>query len=100
MVEDGNGVMRLLNGCRQMLKATFLGPELQASDFLRSAAELGVDPIADAALEVLLLIVGDELQAAGFTNAVFVGAVVLEVTPLPIAAGKNDALEVAHVSKS
>jgi hypothetical protein len=100
MVEDGNGILRLLDRGWQILEAIFLGPELQASDFLLSATELGVDLVADAALEGLLLVEGDELQTAGFTNAVLMGAVVLEVSPLPITAGENDAFEVAHVSKS
>src|SRR5580698_8380410 len=99
MVEDANGVLGLLDRCGKILKATFLGPELQATDLLLAAAELGVDLVTDAALEGLLLVEGDELQTTRFTNAVLVGAVVLEVPPLPITAGEDDAFEVAHVSK-
>jgi len=97
MVEDPNGVLRLLDRCRQIVEATFLGPELQPGDLLLAATELGIDLVADAALEALLLVEGDELQTARFTNAVLVGAVVLEVAPLPITARENDAFEVAHV---
>jgi len=100
MVEDSNGVVRLLDRRRQIVEAPLLGPELEPSDLLLAPAQLGVDLVADAALEALLLVEGDELQAARFTDAVLVGAVVLEVAPLPIAARENDALEVAHVCKS
>ena len=47
-----------------------LAQELQPGDLLLAATELGIDLVADAALEALLLVEGDELQTARFTNAV------------------------------
>ena len=100
MIEAGDDGLRFLDRCWQVLQTSFFGPEFQSGNFLLSTTQLGVDLIADSALVALMLVISDELQAAGFTNAVFMGTMVFEVSPLPITTGENDALEIAHVSKS
>ena len=81
------------------------GPELSpfslpAADALvlsTSASLLGIDFVAKLALLRVGNGVHDELHAASFTCAVFPVAVLSEVAPFPIAAGKTMHVEETHV---
>lgn len=73
-------------------------PAIDALDLGGPTAHLGVDLLAELALGASRNRLHDELHAAGFTDTVLLGAVLAEVTPLPVAASKSMLVVEAHVS--
>ena len=73
-------------------------PPPNAIDLGGPAAHLCVNLLAELALSSRGNRLHNKLHAARFANPVLLGAVLSEVAPLPVAAGKSMLVKEAHVS--
>lgn len=78
----------------------FALPSRNSLDFCGPTAHFCLDLLAKLALGARRDCLHDELHATGFADSVLLGAVLSEVTPLPIATGKAVLVIEAHVSGS
>lgn len=76
----------------------FALPPRNPLDFGGPTAHFCFDLLAKLALGARRDGLHDKLHATGFANSVFLGTVLSEVTPLPIATGKAVLVVEAHVS--
>lgn len=96
VVQPANHLQRLVDRGAEFAAITL--PAIDAFDLGGPAAHLGVDPLAELALGSCRNRLHDELHATRFTDPVLLGAVLAEVTPLPVAASKTMLVVEAHVS--
>ena len=78
---------------------SFALPSTNSVDLSRPAAHLRIDLVAEFALCARGNRLHYELHAACLTHSVLLGAVLSEMTPLPVATSKAVLIEEAHVSR-
>lgn len=102
VVEDADFVLDVFDDRNCLLERGFAtGIVTPASDALQlgvATTAFCVDLVAYLALLSLQSGAVDELHAACFADAVLIGAVLTEVAPLPVAAGKDELVVETHVS--
>lgn len=81
---------------RSHQSATFALPPFQPVDLGATAAMLGLDFLAQAALAVVIVGSVDEFHAACFASAVLVVALVSKAGPTPVPAGESLLIVKAH----
>jgi hypothetical protein len=96
VVQSSNHLHRFVDRSTKLAPVAL--PAIDALNLGGPAAHLGVDLLTELALGASGNCLHDELHAAGFTDAVLLGAVLAEVTPLPVAASKSMLVVEAHVS--
>jgi len=96
-VQASNYLHRLVDRSAEL--ASLALPPANAVNFGGPAAHLCVDFVAQLALGACGDRLHDELHTARLTHSVLLGAVLAEVAPLPVAAGKTVLVEEAHVSR-
>lgn len=97
-IQASNQLHRFVNRRSEFVPLAL--PPVDTIDFGPPASHLGVDLLAQLALGPDRNRLHDELHTTSFTNAVFLGAVLAEVTPLPVAADESMLIEEAHVSRA
>ena len=96
VIQSSNHLHRLVDRSTEL--AAIALPASNAFDLGGPAAHLGVDLLAELALGSSGNCLHDELHATRFTDSVFLGTVLAEVAPLPVAASESMLVVEAHVS--
>ena len=96
VVQPSNHLQRFVDRGTELVAIPL--PAVDTFDFGGPAAHLGVNLLAKLALCSCGNRLHDELHATRFTDSVLLGAVLTEVSPLPVAASKAMLVVEAHVS--
>lgn len=97
-IQASDQVHRFVNRSSEFVPLAL--PPIDTFDFGCPAPHLGVNLLTQLALGPGRNCLHDELHATSFTNPVFLGAVLAEMAPLPVAAHEPVLIEEAHVSRA
>ena len=95
-VQTTHDLQRLVDRGSELLSIAL--PPVDTIDLGGPAAHLDINLLAKLALCSCGNCLHDELHATRFTDSVLLGAVLSEVSPLPVPAGETVLVEKAHVS--